>query len=937
MRFVKSAVEQLTINIIIIVMILVNIEGVERRNVSTLSDLKNYCINDRFRDGYVCEQSIVFDRSMAALRNFTDFKQPAQIRLYVTSLVLLNNLNFYKPFKTAEFIESMVDKCASLALIDHNVTDAMQNEGGELFRWTADSYYRYHSQNSTIFLNQFDKIVDFFNTFVLWSNTDIYIFSTILNQYQRLRTQFVRSHDERVVNRINEAAVQTVRLALEYPLYFVPHDAIKENVFISYVNKMPNATEPFRGMYTILYMDRLMVSVVNYTCGNMTFKIRQSWNMKENYSSNYMESIDAVVGNFRSFYDGLKLFAYAPVPSIVDVFVHKDKSFYIRYAPLWSVPTNNGGYTSMDYLSKHIHVHVFFDDRDRKLPRNFGHEIHHSVLYATDNVDAMPDWFVEGSANAFGNLDCFEEDHAQFKAHVNCTIRSVVEADYASDLLYPMGHALVRFLGEQRSDLLRKMVVSKNYTFPITDDMQQDFTRYIEDRITFCNYMKRNVSPKPQESTQQKYVNELRTNALMVFKPPCSNYIDVQFNDCHFVLTAKRLIKISRDPRNSAVNVDDEIRFNYNTISQFDYDWFISGAMYNVLVDAIVRRAGAFNEPATVLVKKYLMPNLNYDYEANVTCDNERFDAISNLKNFVLSLDLEKKLPVLKRFQYRRPPPKNSDLLSKVLSNLSTKLEVCEYLIKPIVVRLNDRHLNDLDATFFEITGNISKRLPVTRWVLNPDHLNVPIDSASNTLLHWAALYDTSLYEYSVDSILGKSNRHEKINYYGLTPSALSKYRALYSQRFGSQSHYCFSYLHPAERSQITTSASIPISVLTDANVVRVENNFNNDDKAIASTGSANHHATTTCPNCATIIEKRVIVCASNESDGEGNEKKSSVIDANIIIYLCIIITLFFFIICIIIVIISIILCTINSGKQNKNTLHDNRHKNKTYNRVNYE
>ncbi|AAR28905.1 ORF141 [Leucania separata nucleopolyhedrovirus] len=941
---------------------------------TSLETLKDYCIKNQFRNVSSCDASIVFDRSMATMRNVSDFRQAAQIRMYVTSLVMLNNLNFYKLHRSDEFVAAMMDKCDGLALIDANVTDAMQREGSELFRWTADSFYRYHSPDPTIFLRQFARFVDFYNTFVLWDSTGTYIFSTILLQYQLLRKKFERLTNDRVTNRIDEAALQLVRLALDYPLYLVSRATIMENVFIAYVSKLPrNATEPFADFYTILSRDRLMVSVSNHTSGNMTFNIRQSWDMADNYTSNYIEAIDNVLATFRTFYNRLGLVAYAPVPSRVDVFVYRDKKFYARYAPLWSVPTDNGGYTHIDYDTKHIHVHVFFDERDRRLPRNFGHEIHHSIMYATDNVASMPNWFVEGSANAFGNDDCFDEDHLHFIEHANCTIGAIVESDYSSDLLYPMGHALVRFLGDQYANVLREMVISRNYTFSVTEDMQNKFTQYVDDRIAYCNFKKRNILNNSTTAEATTNFAEIRSNVI-VFDPPCSNYIDVQFTDCHYILTGTRLVKSLRDPNLAALDVNREIATNRNAISQFDYDWFVTGAMYNVLVDAIVRRAaGAFNEPAAIVVKKYLMPDLNYDYEANVTCDDERFDAVSNLEKFVLSLGVLKKLPLYNQYdqhnqqqQQKHRNENDSSTLSTMISKLSARATSCEHLMKPIVP------IDSLpDDNFRGIVANISKRMPIERWVSDANQWGVPIDRASNTLLHWAAVHADNLYEHSLSIFNDDIARFEKKrNYYGLSPSELRAYGVEYRKRFGSQSNYCFSYrphqTDPTTTTIIsigndiivprTTTTSIPI----ETDVVRsieqndyVDKNFED----IASIGSVNHHdhATTSCSMCATRLSDNDSTVVDNELTTEKGDKdeeyededdettKSLVIDVNIIVYLCIVITLFFFITCILIIAISIVLVKINNSNSlnnsNSNKLKNSRRKNNNsyYNRVNYE
>ncbi|AGE89968.1 hypothetical protein SlsnVgp113 [Spodoptera littoralis nucleopolyhedrovirus] len=795
-------------------------------NVDSIHRFKNACVQTKFKSAE-CRPDVVYKRVRDVVDAGFDFRRADHIKLYTQTLVLLNNLNYYSPYKTDVFIGMMAANCrllSSLVAANSTLTLDMQRESSELFRWTSDSLVRYHSFDPNVFLRTFVDFQNFYNTFVLWNNRDTYILGILLLHYQRLRGRFVATvpnEKNLVVERIDVAAAQMVRIAIEYPLFAVDTKFIKETAYVVYVSKMETSTAEataataalFDGLYSNVTKMEVMVNLFNVTIadGNLTYNVHHSRNVAGAGVDLMKSEIKAVYGRFVKAYSFLGERRYGPNGrKHVDVFVHATKEQYKRYGPMWSIPTNNGGYTFMDRSTGRIQMHVYYDER-AVLPRNFGHETFHTIMYAIDDdeIESMPDWYVEGAANAYGHEDCFDEDQTFMKQNVRSVkIREIVEATYDSDILYPMGHALVRFLRDQRRSTLRRMIESRDYGISIRDglEMQTRFEHFVLDRVEFCDYKIRQrhelINRERLENVQRRYLEDLGNGASLpsVFDDTlCPDYVLVEFEDCFFLMTPKILIKVLRPHYNSPmIDVDEELlRYRSDnrsySVSRYDFDWFKKGAIkygFKVAAAANAHMTDSI-ESIDTIVAKYLMSNMIYDYRTiTVTCRyGNGSDAL--IRYAAKTKEYASIVAAVSKDENEDGAGGGVKDFQMIVNSLMETLKACRIMMMPVVVsRL------DVNTTVYRIAKNISVGARITFWADDESQLVTPIDERGDTLMHWAALHDTILYEYSVNWF-GEAKVARVKNSDGRTASELHKHRVAYNDRFGLRigGRYCFTFL----------------------------------------------------------------------------------------------------------------------------------------------
>nr|QHN73966.1 hypothetical protein [Spodoptera litura nucleopolyhedrovirus] len=851
-------------NVVVVVAVVVSAVAAVTiaENVDSIHRFKNACVQAKFKSAE-CRPDVVYKRVRNVADAGFDFRRVDHIKLYTQTLVLLNNLNYYSPYKTDVFIGMMASNCRSLSyLVATNSTLSLdvQRESSELFRWTSDSLVRYHSFDPDVFLRTFVDFQNFYNTFVLWNNHDTYILGILLLHYQRLRGRFATTttmpnEKTLVVDRIDVAAAQIIRIAIEHPLFMVDSKFIKETAYVVYVSKMDTSTPPalFDGLYSNVTKMEVMVDLFNVTVadGNLTYNVRHSRNVAGAGVDLMKNEIKAVYGRFIKAYSFLG--EYGPNGrKHVDVFVHATKEQYKRYGPMWSIPTNNGGYTFMDRSTGRIQMHVYYDER-AVLPRNFGHETFHTIMYAIDDdeIESMPDWYVEGAANAYGHEDCFDEDQTFMKQNVRSVkIREIVEATYDSDILYPMGHALVRFLRDQRRSTLKRMIESRDYKISVRDaiEMQTRFEHFVLDRVEFCDYKIRQrhelINRERMENVQRRYLDELRSGGDMsVFDDTvCPDYVLVEFDDCFFLLTPKGLIKVLRPHYNSPmIDVDDElIRYRSDnrsySVSRYDFDWFKKGAIkYGFKIAVSTANVTDSIESIDTIVAKYLMSDMIYDYRAiSVTCRyGNGSDALiryaSKTKEYATIVTAVSKGNGGDSGGGGGGGVKDFEM---IVNNLFETLKACRIMLMPVVVsRL------DVNTTVYRIAKNISAGARISYWADDESELVTPIDKQGDTLMHWAALHDTILYEYSVNWF-GESKVARVKNGDGHTASELHERRVAYNDRFGLRigGRYCFTFL---PTNNISTKVSYTKNYTTTTTTTTTTDNYNSISRSSISSISS--------------------------------------------------------------------------------------------------
>ncbi|QYC92652.1 Peptidase MA superfamily [Trabala vishnou gigantina nucleopolyhedrovirus] len=785
-----------------------------------------------------------------------NFTLTSDIEKYSSYLRLLNNLEYYRPHDPAAFIDLISEVNSRWVLVNERVNKNMQLKAIEVFRWVSDSWVRYHvKDNYSRFESTLGSFIDFFNTLPVWTNfEDLYPFKIVMYAYKHVRNTYYLH-----TKPIDNAVLETVKMIMEYPLTLASDDYIKQFFYVLYVNTLKSERQQkyFKGLYSEVKEKNVMAKIETVVINTTDHKYELVFRIHHNLTSfvdasskikAMFDEVEYVVHNVWNFFDTIQMpFKIKQSGGnkndrqyLVNVYVYANKKSYETMGPLWSIETNNGGYTHVGHKTGITESHVYYETNNA-LPRNFGHELQHALMFASDLIKDVPLWFVEGIANRLGNRPCDEYDHNTMKEFFNNnnnnnnngggggTIDRIVNATYGdTKLLYGMGSALFVFLYETRPLHVGRMLKSKNFTVSFDKIMENEFAIYQKNKIFECEQILLKQRERKQRERQLRVVNEnddktattVTDENSVHFKYMkaikdfnfgyCKNYIKFEFDDVLFYMTPSKLVKVNKNQPNSG-NAQRQIRFAMNdTVSLYDYNWFLKGVLKKTF------------EYLGDTADYFVIDRTNYSYKSNASCDKRR--AIDEIAKEAVS-----------RFAWRSGiwssvsylENKNYSVGSEFVRTHLRNIKSCRTFINPPVPPAG---VPQYLVSYAKKMAN----LKIIFFMHETDKL-YRLDARGNTIVHLMALNNARLYDSYISKIGGdeeyddendyddhgtsnesRSGSHafnEIKNYDGLVPRELRARLAKYINQFGKK-HNKYCYTNVVEQQQqyqkpnLTTTSS---------------------------------------------------------------------------------------------------------------------------------
>ncbi|AAZ38197.1 ORF-31 [Agrotis segetum nucleopolyhedrovirus A] len=729
----------------------VNSLAMHNLTVNSLAMLNERCVSIKFDTNNIdCNNVFLVDQF--AKQEF-DFRDVMEMRRFAEWISLLSSMQRYAPQShTLANVATFLDR---MTRIDNmaEINRKLQIAADIVYKNVAELYARYHS------LKQFHEtwlsFQNFFNYYIIWSPAR---YKTLLAMYATIRKTMSDNHH--TTTQIDNAAAKLMELTMEYPLTMLTQQYIRQEAYIYFVSKL-NSTERkrFGGMYEAIEAQQFPQKTV-IKSGPVNLIVHHDIHTLDTLNRMQEES-NYVYDNFRALWRRLNMSFYH-MSKDVDMYVYKNKSEYKRTGLLLVHSVDNGGVAEFRWRPRKIQSSVYFDGDS--IPRAFGHELFHCLLYTTNRrIFDRPNchWFLEGAANRFGFRKCFWRDHFDLRTYQHKTIDEIVRANYGNNILYPMGSALVSFLYEKRSEVLRRAVLTRNFTIVSDPRMELEFSRYKQNKLDECNYVR--GKQKIVLNTVQTQYKIAVTNATFAH---CRKYITIEFDDCAFILTRDRLYFEHRV--RGGINAQRIIGYNHNDVSQFDFDFLQKG-----LIKLSARYLLNDTDDPLMIADKFFSVDDKYSYAANASCD-----ADADMRYVIASLTLA--LPMR---------------TSTLFANANSLSEA-----ERIVRRIEQTAMSC--RTFTPPPVNVTGRLRTyveNIYHLRDEHIALanlvkPVDFAGNTILHLAAVLNKRLF-------LRLAQQHENIvtqvmNHKNHTPVWLFENTQNYMRRFSHEpSRYCMSHV----------------------------------------------------------------------------------------------------------------------------------------------
>ncbi|QNV47860.1 hypothetical protein [Alphabaculovirus altersperidaniae] len=719
---------------------------------NNMTDYRKNCVSMRFKKNSICDDKIVVSEFVKQNFNFTD---ATDLNAFAQWIDLMLDVEQYSSSSSSssKTVAAVAHHLEKFVQVDGGITRELQLLGDAVYQNVANLYINYHSVLR--FKENWLQYQYFFNNYIIWAPSR---FKTVLATYAHLRSSLRYSRS--FVAEVDDAAVRVMVLALNYPLATMRPEHVRQEAYIYYVSKLsPNDRQRFNGgLYETIEMQQFPHTTI-LRSGPVNITLHH--NIQNLSVLNRMqEESDFVYDNFKNLWQRLNL-SFVHTIRNVDMYVYENRSEYIRTGLLMTINVNNGGIALYQFKPQKVQASVYFEGD--MIPRAFGHELFHCLLYTSNRrVIHTPNshWYLEGAANRFGYRKCFWRDYFDLRNYQHKTIDEIVRADYENKILYPMGSALVSFLYEKRPELLKNAVLRRNYTIPSDAQLENEFTTFKQNKLAECNYVNKNNKYRYKNKVQQLYAQIISNDT---FKH-CRNYIAVRFSDCVFILTPTKLYLENGVNARSIINPQKIIRFNRNEVSQFDFDFLQKG-----LIKLAARMMLHDPTDPTDVVNKFFSVDDKYTYGANVSCNN-----VDTLTEIVL------RLPLLRT---ERTP------LSAVASKQIAKMMVQKYEKLSFGCRV-------FVSPPVNATGRL--RLYVERLLsLRDEHiadvnLKKPLDARANTIIHLAAIYNKHLflrmYRYNNDLVSHLTNNRNETGIW------LFENSQRYLQRFNHEpNRYCMS------------------------------------------------------------------------------------------------------------------------------------------------
>ncbi|ADB84370.1 hypothetical protein [Apocheima cinerarium nucleopolyhedrovirus] len=239
----------------------------DKNNVNYIID--DVCVHKKFRDPVLCDGLTFWNEFEKQSFNF---RRAEDIEKYGVWLRLFNNLEYYNPYNKSKLIEMISNKNMEWALINGDTTADMKYNAIEVFRWVSDTWIKFHIKNDyAIFESTLSSFINFFNTFPVWCGLKTeYFLKVALVAYRKVRLTY-RLH----MKRIDIAAANILKLAIDYPLFLIDTEELKSIFYVSYVSKVQNQTF-FKNLYTVVNENKYLPYENVFKIENTTFVVHHN-------------------------------------------------------------------------------------------------------------------------------------------------------------------------------------------------------------------------------------------------------------------------------------------------------------------------------------------------------------------------------------------------------------------------------------------------------------------------------------------------------------------------------------------------------------------------------------------------------------------------------------------------------------------------------------
>nr|AGS47861.1 hypothetical protein wdlz-06GM3 [Ectropis obliqua nucleopolyhedrovirus]QWV59707.1 hypothetical protein EONV_gp119 [Ectropis obliqua nucleopolyhedrovirus]UYO72915.1 hypothetical protein EONV-gp119 [Ectropis obliqua nucleopolyhedrovirus] len=739
------------------------------------------CVPSVFADTQCQAQNYYYDIFESVTFDFTN---SVHIELYGVWLRFFNNLEYYKSHDPRRLVDAMARHSVAWTAVNTNISIDMQTKAAEVFRWTADTWTKFHIKtNYAIFEKTLVSYINFFNTLVVWCNTDTqYFLKTVLYAFADVRNSY-KLHTKR----IDTAALNLMKMTLEYPLTIMSETELKKQFYLLYVYKLAKMQDKlfFDGYYTAIKKNDVMANLNHFVVG--PFNVSVHHNVRDAYviDAMYNETL-FVYNNVVNFFarTGAQ-FKYKD--DAIDMFVYDNYKSYESMGQLWSIRTDNGGYTHTDRRTHKIESHVY-RVQGEILPRNYGHELQHAFMFLANATRRAPKWFVEGVANRIGNRECHRSDHEAIKHNRNITIATIMKYTYASGtLLYGMGSALTAFLHETQPYILGRMMDTHNFVLNVTHKLEYDFDKFKGNKILECEKLYKSQELLLQNESSSRPIRHLsvehmylKTVNMINFKA-CPRYVMLHFDDVTFIMTPYALIKTYKNRYN--VNPTIEIKQNKGRtkVSQYDYNWFLNGILKRTL--------NYFGDS-----KNYFKINNMYSYASVAVCD----DPASNPADIIIQFGYKSGIWDTSLYLQNKNLSQGKSFVQSYLK----RVEMCKTFINPTIT--DKRVPKELIRLATNVATLRSFKLS------HESDKFLALDVRANTILHLLALFNHNIFLNVYNASLFKNVKNND----GDNPYALYLYAIAYQRHFGVTKLNKFCYTKTLDLDTIVTNDENKIPTL---------------------------------------------------------------------------------------------------------------------------
>ncbi|AAG02709.1 hypothetical protein AMV003 [Betaentomopoxvirus amoorei] len=698
--------------------------------ITTLTKTENLhtiisdCIIDKFNTPR-CNNVNIYNKYINLLKNKYDYDNKNDLKNLKSLLNLFNNLQYYNSYNKDEFI-SYILSYQIYYLNKHNKIIKRENiiEFNNVIVEIIDCYVRFKNLHFDNIKKDISIMQELFNKFPIWFTKNDYIIKIILYFYKN-----VRKHNNNVEfrNIIDNNTLSIIKTSIDYPGYIISEKVVKEIFYIEYVSHIiKDEQQKFNNYYNIINKEDVLPNIIIYNISNITIELR--YDSLDAEIINFIKKESSFVyNNFIYFHKYINLPLNLKKDKIY-YYIFNNKNQYEKYGLIYNIRTNNGGYTTI--MDNKIQSFAYMQNNK---PLNFGHELHHALMYMIYDMK-FPIWFIEGSANAYGNRKCYELDLSYIKKN-NFTIKDVLKSDYNTPNPYYMGSSLTRFLFDHYPNIIKKILTHQYNHSWIKHNHDIEFNIWRQKNIEYCekNFnTKTYKNHKNPDYIKNKYLNKINKYSD-IFKTFCNGNIIVEFYDEKeqtFILNKNNIYILTEYNNNKYIYNYNNISFVKNIdnifpiVNDYDYQWI----NYNLL-EYIFK-----NELKTYKYSKYILFDSSYSSyscEPVLYCDGNKINKIpikSQFYNYICDNNI---------YCIENEYILKDDYIKNILNN-----NKCDYNTPTVP-------LIDLPKNILKLLYDINMGNDVDIKLLNGFNLNNKIDINGNNLCDISIKYNNlELYNY---------------------------------------------------------------------------------------------------------------------------------------------------------------------------------------------